>query len=113
MRAGRDRACGWEWVKFGTESGGCPVTREAEGQIHSLVPDVYSEKQKAPHQALGFTILRSFGHRHGRRQETGPERGRRGKRVCQGVGTEGELACQGLTMNCLWQENGCTWQGYF
>lgn len=68
---------------------------------------------REPHQALDFTILSSFGHRHGSRQETGPERGRRGKRVCRGVGTEGELACQGLTMNCLWQENGCTWQGYF
>ena len=51
--------------------------------------------------------------RDGSRQETGPERGRRGKRVCRGVGREGEPACQGLTMHRLCQENSPTGQGYF
>lgn len=74
---------------------------------------MYSEKQKPPRQALGFTIHSSFCHGDGSRQETGPERGRRGKRVCRGVGREGELACQGLTMNRLCQENGRTGRAIF
>lgn len=52
VRTGGNRTCDWEEGVFGTGSGGCPVTRGAP----DLWSDGYSEKQKPPHQALGFTI---------------------------------------------------------